>query len=384
MSMPIAASITPPDALGLDERQLAHAAGLFRAQHERGRFPGGQLVVMRRGQVALNEAIGVARGFRPDEDERALPVTPDTKFCVFSASKPVLAMVCAWLEDRGLLDVHAPVTDCWPEFARHGKGDRTTLDVLTHRSGVLMPAFMRRLREWGDWDEVVRAVEDTQPTYPRGTLAYQPFEYGWILAEIVRRVSGRTVQEILAQDIAAPLGLERLRYGAAEDEQRTMARAYWVGGGQVQMAGMNVSRGFERRHNSPEYVSAFVPGAGIVTDAMTMARFYDALVADDGRVWKPGTVRRWTASSVFGYDRSNRVPLRIGRGFILGTLGPSVYGWLDSRGSFGHAGVFSTLTYGDWNTGLAVAIVTNGNAGHADLMFRMAPVAQALRRACVD
>src|SRR5207253_1695025 len=97
-------------------------------------------------------AVGIARGWRPPRAEAArrgaphadgavVPVTPKTRFVVFSAGKPLVALAIALLEERGLLDVHAPIAELLPEFRRGGKERITTLDVLTHRGGILMHDF---------------------------------------------------------------------------------------------------------------------------------------------------------------------------------------------------------------------------------------------------
>ena len=109
------------------------AAAVFRAQHARGAFPGGQLVVRRGGKVVVDDAIGLASGFRDDEPK--VEVTAATRFGVFSASKPFVAMAVAVLEERGGLDVEKPLSHFVPSWPN----DRTVLDVLTHRSGIVLP-----------------------------------------------------------------------------------------------------------------------------------------------------------------------------------------------------------------------------------------------------
>lgn len=99
------------------------------------------------------------------------------------------------------------------------------------------------------------------------------------------------------------------------------------------------------------------------------------------RLLRAETVEAYTRRAVFGFDRANRVPMAVARGFLTGTVWPSIYGLWGSSGCFGHAGGFSTLAFADRDTGLSVAIVTNGNAGPADFFRRFRPLAEALRRA---
>lgn len=381
-------ALAEPTSAGLEPDRLAAAARRFEQQQAKGAFPGGQLVVRRGGKLALDLAVGVARGFRPSEGEPVQPVTPRTRFAVFSATKPVVALAVAMLEERGALDVASPVARYFPEFAANGKGAITVLDVLTHRAGVFTPGLLARPGDWRDEEAVRRALVDAAPTWPPGTLAYMPYEYGWILAEVVRRAVGRRLDEFVREEIALPAGLPSLRFGASPDEVGRVARAYWLGTGRTLVAGTDLSKVFERANNLPEVLTAFVPAAGLVCDAADLAAFYEVLA--QGGVTRSGrrlvaeeTLRRYTTLNVAGVDKSNRVPLRVGRGFLLGSVTPSIYGWWGTQHCFGHAGAFCTLAFADASLGLSVAIVTNGNRGPYDALFRFAPIGLALRRSCV-
>jgi CubicO group peptidase (beta-lactamase class C family) len=359
---------------------------LFEQQQARGAFPGGQLVVRRGGEVLLDVAVGVARGFRPAENEPPRAVTAATRFSVFSASKPVVALAVAILEDRGAIEVAAPVATYWPAFAANGKAALTVLDVLTHRAGVFTPELVKNARAWGDVEQVRAALIAATPRWPRGTLAYQPYEYGWILAEVIRAASGRPFEEFIRAEISVPAGIPGLGFGASRDELGALARTYWLGTRPVFVAGNELSQTFERDNNLPEAVTAVVPGAGLVCSAAELALFYELLLR--GGVCRSGQrlvsvecLRRYTTAGRVAFDRSNRLPLRVGRGFLLGNRTPSIYGWWNTQRVYGHAGAFCTLAFADPDRDLAVAIVTNGNRGPNDSLFRFAPLGSALRRA---
>jgi CubicO group peptidase (beta-lactamase class C family) len=371
----------------MNPERLSHVRARFERLQASGRFPGGQLVVRRGGHVALDVAVGVARGFRPAEKEPATPVTPTTRFAVFSASKPVVALALAMLEDRGVIDVTAPVARYFPAFAANGKGELTVLDVLTHRAAVFTPEFLASPRDWGHPERVREALINASPRYPRGTLAYMPYEYGWILAEVVRGATGRSLDDFVREEIAVPAGIPGLRFGALPSELPSLARTYWLGTRPVKVAGVELSQTFEGDNNLPEVLTAFVPGAGLVCAADDLARFYEVLAR--GGVTRAGqrlvsaqTLARYTSAGPAEVDRSNRLPLRVGRGVLLGQRPPSVYGWWGTQRCFGHAGAFCTVAWADPDLDLAVAIVTNGNRGPWDLLFRFAPLGTGLRRAC--
>ncbi len=380
-----------PPLVGMDPDGVMDVVRRFKRQHRRGRFPGGQISVRRHGRLVIDEAVGNARGYgETDGQADPLPATTTTLFPCFSAGKAVLAIAIALLEDRGLLSVHDRIVDHFPEFAAAEDADKrdiTILDVLTHRGGILMRDFCARLEDWPDWDKVRSAMINARPTHRRGTLAYHPLEYGWLLAEVAQRVTGEPFPQWFARQIAGPCGLPQLRFGCDLDEVDRLAHPYWLGPPDGLIAGLQAARMFEDVATRPDLATAFIPGAGLVTDAATLAAFYAMLV--QGGVTRSGerllgldVVRRYTTRHVMGWDRTNSAPIALGRGFFLGTLGPSLYGWWKTESAFGHAGAFCTLGFADHKTGLSVGIVTNGNRNPADLVLRMAPLGQALRVAC--
>lgn len=366
-----------------DEGQyLERARSLFERQCAEGRFPGGQLVVRRGGKEVLNVAVGVARGFRPAENEPPIPVTSSTRFALFSASKPVVALAIAMLEERGVIDVQAPVAKYFPAFAANGKSEITVLDALTHRAGVFTPELIANPRTWGDDEAVRAALIAATPRWPRGTLAYMPYEYGWILAEVVRGATGTSLSDFIRKEITGPSGFPGLRFGATREELPGLAKTYWVGTRSVKVAGVELSKTFEHDNNLPEVLTAFVPAAGLVCSASDLAAFYELLAHGGSPLISEATLRRYTEGST-DFDRSNRLPLKMGRGFLLGAATPSIYGYWGTSKVFGHAGAFCTLGWADPERGLAVAIVTNGNRGPYDSLFRFAPLGTLLRRAGV-
>jgi CubicO group peptidase (beta-lactamase class C family) len=380
--------VCDPVSAGMDPERLCAALLSFERQCARGAFPGGQIAVRRRGRLVLDSAVGTARGLRPAEREPRQAVDPRTRFAVFSATKPIVALAVAMLEERGVIDVAAPVARYFEEFGRNGKRGITVLDVLTHRAGVLTPDLLRRPGDWADRDKVRAALADAEPAWPRGTLAYMPYEYGWILAEVIQRAAGRPLGDFVAEEIAAPAVIPGLRFGAATDELPRLARAYWLGTRRTMVGEIDLSQTFEDTNNLPEVLTAFVPGAGVICDAADLAAFYDVLaqrgVTRRGeRLISAEMLRRYTSLHVSGLDRSNRVRLRVARGFLLGSRGPSVYGWWGTQRCFGHAGAFCTQGWADPDLGLVVALVTNGNRGALDSLQRFAPLGSALRRACV-
>jgi CubicO group peptidase (beta-lactamase class C family) len=351
-------------------------ASLFCAQQARGAFPGGQLVVVRDGCILCDVAAGVARGYRGES--AVVPVHAETRFQVMSASKPFVGFAIALLDDDGRIDVEAPVARYFPEFARHGKDAVTIRDVLVHRSGVLLGVLGNHTDWWSHPEAVMAAMRDARPEFPRGTLAYSPAAFGWILAEVVRRITHQSLQEFLLARL--PAALSGIRF-VDPSQQATAARSYWLGPQKLTLAGHNVAADFEHTNNEITCVTAPVPGAGMLASARELATFYDLLVAGGRDVISAETLARYVTKQSFGFERQLRIPLTLGRGFALGSIGPHAFGWWNTRPCFGHAGGFGVVGFADPRTRVAVAIVTNGHRGVGDLVRRFAPLGSLIRRA---
>jgi CubicO group peptidase (beta-lactamase class C family) len=372
----------------MDPKRIAKAVAMFHRQQADGVFPGGQFVVRRHGALAVDEAVGVARGFRDAEGEPRQAFTPEQRSCVFSAGKPLVAVAIALLEQRGAVDVERPVATYWPEFARAGKGAITVLDVLLHRSGLYLRDIEADWRHYGDWDLVISRIADVAPAFPHGTLAYQPMGFGWILGEVVHRVTNKPIERFLQEDVLALAGIEDLRLGAPAAEVPSLARSYWVDLKPPTLAGQ-VLVGFEEAQNSVDYLTAVLPGAGTIGTARALARFYEWLLAGTptnrgGRLLEESQLAKYITPQTRGVNRVLRLPMVLGRGFALGWFWPHPYGWWRTSTCFGHGGNFSTVAWADPQTDCAIAIVTNGNRPLTKLVSRFAGIGSAVHSACVD
>jgi len=387
MSFPFDENVAP-ESVGMRAKKLEKVVNTFKQQHANGGFPGGQLVVRRKGKLVVNEAIGVARGFRSDESTSALNTTPETLFPVYSTGKPLAGVAIAILEDKGLLDINTPIADIFPEFAKNGKEKITTLDVLTHRSGVLLPHLAGKFDIWQNREAMKKQLADAVPVYKCGTLAYQPGEFGWILSEVVARTDGRELADFVEQEIIAPLQLPDLQFGLKDNNYEAIAHSYWQGKDKVMVAGFNVADNYEGLSNDPGFFNSRNTSFTLIANAASLAAFYEFLInggiSHNGkRIVSEKILKEYTTRQLFGWDKSVKTFLALGRGFMTGTSTPSLYGWWNTKQCFGHAGVFSCLAFGDYDTGLSVAIVTNGNKGLGDLLKRFVPISHGCRAACL-
>ncbi|MEV0236505.1 serine hydrolase domain-containing protein [Nonomuraea sp. NPDC050786] len=317
------------------------------------------------------------------DPETGRPWERDTLQLVYSTTKAVTATCALLLAQRGQLDLDAPVAECWPEFAANGKERLPVRWLLTHQAGL--PALDHPVtpEEAIAWEPVVAALAAQRPYWEPGTEhGYHGLTYGWLVGEVVRRVSGRSIGTFLAEEIAAPLGLD-LWIGLPKTEQHRVSRIIapppdWEAMGRIDlnalpepmreiMAAYADPASLTRRslavvtppldHNRPEEQAAEMPSTNGICTARALARFYAALIGEvDGhRILTAATLAAATAEQAAGIDRILRVPVRIGTGFGLPT--PDAF-WY-SPTAFGFPGRGGSLGFADPATGLAFGYVMN-------------------------
>jgi CubicO group peptidase (beta-lactamase class C family) len=152
------------------------------------------------------------------DEARTIPWSEHTITNVWSSTKTVTSLAALMLADRGLLDVDAPVARYWPEFAAQGKQDVLVRHVMSHSSGVSgldQPAVAEDLY---DWASATSRMAGQAPWWPPGTASgYHALNYGHLVGELVRRISGKPLKQFVAEEIAGPLGAD-FQIGAADSD----------------------------------------------------------------------------------------------------------------------------------------------------------------------
>jgi CubicO group peptidase (beta-lactamase class C family) len=368
------------------EEEPARAGGLTKASVDRmwgaaldlyrsGVHPALQLCVRRNGAVVLNRAIGHARGNGPQDppDAPKIRVTTDTPFCVYSTSKAVTAMVVHKLQERGLLDIDDRVADHVPEYGTNGKEDITIAQVLAHRAGVAtLPSDALDLDNLAQRDVLLKAISGVKPSRP-GRLAYHAVSGGFILGEVVYRVTGKDIREVLREELLDPLGFRWMSYGVREEEVPDVGLSYVTGPRLLPPLSTLVTRVLSQPldrvidiSNDPRFLTGIVPSANVVTNAEELCRFFEVFrrggELDGVRVMELETLRRaLTETSRLEIDFSLVFPTRFSYGLMLGAKVLSLYG-LDTEHAFGHLGLINIMGWADPERALSAALVTSGKA----------------------
>jgi CubicO group peptidase (beta-lactamase class C family) len=282
-----------------------------------------------------------------------------TAAVVFSGTKGVVATAVLTLVDRGALDLSWPVARVWPEFSEAGKGAVHVADVMAHTAGlpgVVEPVPVTALR---DPASIAALLARQAPLVPVGMPSYHALTYGWLVDEIVRRVDGRGVAQIVAEHVAAPLGLD-LWIGVPDDILPRVAQirrapefvvSALAGDGEPDPRLRFVYGNpplTDLDWSSPALLQASIPGANAVATARSLARLYGCLARggeiDGTRLLAPETVDLGRRQLSRGADPLSGRPLRFGVGFELAGT-PSALG--PAADAFGHTGSGGS-SHGAW------------------------------------
>jgi CubicO group peptidase (beta-lactamase class C family) len=312
------------------------------------------------------------------------PYREDTLQLVFSATKGVTAIAANLLAQRGLLDLDAPVADYWPEFAQVGKGEIPVRWLLAHRAGLPWIDDTMRVEDALDWDRVVDALARQAPAWDPGTQhGYHATTFGWLVGEVVRRVSGMSLGQFVRTELAEPLGLDlwiglppREHHRVAPVEvielptdpgiqamvDQVLGPASPLGRALYAPGGAWAEERFAS-FNRPDVWEAEVPAANAITDARSLARLYAACVGEvpgaggtPVRLLSDETVGRAIERQTDGVDVVlMQMDLQYGLGFNL----PGAFLKLGGHRSFGHYGAGGSVGFADPDARLGFAYVMN-------------------------
>ena len=375
---------------------------------EEGNIPSCQFALGLDGEIVVHETLGQA--------------APDARYCMYSATKGVFSSVVWQLIGEGKLDPAAPVADLWPEFAANGK-DKVTLEhVMLHTAGFpggpldadALTSRESRVRQMAQW---------TLDWEPGTQYAYHAGSVHWVQAELVERVTGQDYRVALRERVLDPLGLDRLELGVPPERHAGIQRMVAAGepatkeevaeslglaelppllaaffdmsnAAAAQMAAAQAkgdAPDFDAANSmlSPIALEVGIPAGGGITDAASLALFYQHVLNDPKGIWDPAILHdvktniRNTmpdpyvgalANRTLGFELAGEDPtphIRAGSGFA-------------SPGAFGHGGASGQIAWADPATGLSFAYLTNGSDRNAARERRRIRELDAAAARCVQ
>ena len=360
---------------GMTEQQIQKIWGSVEGLYKTGNYPLITMCLRRNGEIVLNRSIGYAQGNSPEGLAADAKIgTPDTPVCLFSGSKLVTAMLIHMLNEQGKINLLDPISYYIPEYGVNGKRRATIFHLLSHRGGIpridadVTPELLF------DKEQILKQLYAAQPVSASGThLAYHAVTAGYILGEIIERVTGQTAREFLAENIEKPMGLDYFNYGLKPEYRDDVALNYATGlhpslgtdqylnrvlGGGLQLA-VDVT-------NDTRFMDTICPAGNIYTSAEQSGRFYEMLLSggeyQGKQIMNPKTVFRSTLpTSGLSIDRTLLAPMRYALGPMLGSNPVGLFGPMTGQ-AFGHLGFSNILCWADPERDISVSILTTGKS----------------------
>jgi CubicO group peptidase (beta-lactamase class C family) len=341
------------------DRGFDEVRNVFISNFEAGREVGAAVAVYWQGKLVVDLAAGVR------DRATAQPYSRATLQPVFSVTKGVTALAANMLVDRGILDLDAPASSYWPEFAAAGKSCIPVRWLLTHQSGVLGLDRTISPSQLCDWNYVIEELAGQKPDWEPGSKhGYHSLTYGFLVGEIIRRVSGRSVGQFVESEIARPLGADFFIGLPIDQKTRVAAPTLQVEPGKPARpadSGPYAARVFNWISpplplldiDRDDLWAAEIPAANGISNARSVARIFAATIAtiDGTRLLSPSTMDRAREEQWRGFDEVMGVENALGLGYLLPTEtcplgGPASFGTAGFGGSRGWAHPELELAFG--------------------------------------
>jgi CubicO group peptidase (beta-lactamase class C family) len=338
----------------------------FEAAFASGAEIGAGVCVIQDGETVVDLWGGFKDSERSDVWQR------DTLANVFSTTKGMTALCAHRLVDEGRLDLDAPVATYWPEFAQAGKAEITVRQLISHQAGL--PAVRKTLTQeaFFDWDCMVEALAEQEPWWTPGTQhGYHAVTFGWLVGEVVRRISGQSLGSYFAKEFAEPLSADFLIGFGPEFDERVapliQGPVHMVPGQEnlfeEVLANPNgmTARTFNNPlllgtdiHNTRAWRAAEIPAANGHASAAGIATIYGALAR--GELLSSEVLESARTCQAEGKDAILPMTTKIACGFMLSPenepCGPNPK-------AFNHAGAGGSLGFCDPEAKIGLGYVMN-------------------------
>ena len=329
---------------------------------------GASVCVSVNGETVVDLWGGVA------DTKSAEPWQEDTVSIVFSCTKAAVALCAHILVDRGELELQAPVSKYWPEYAQNGKENTTVQMMLNHESAL--PAFREPVKKGGflDWDYMIQRLEEEAPFWEPGTRnGYHMVNFGWTVGELVRRVSGKSLGQFFADEVAGPTGAD-FWIGLPEDVRPHIApiiayepkpddalsdftKSLLADPQSIQALSFTNNGGWKA--NDADAHLAEIGGAGGLSNARGQVAMYTPLACNDGTLVSPERLHAMSmVSTATQRDATLLIPTRFASGFMKAMdnralpPGQSQSAIMGER-AFGHVGAGGHIGFADPECGMA-------------------------------
>jgi len=333
---------SPTPIKGSCHKDFQKVAETFAQNFEKYGEIGSSVCVVVDGEITVDLWAGYKNEQRKEEWDR------NTLSIAFSSTKAALAVCAHLLIDRGELNTKEKVTKYWPEYGKKGKEDTTVEMILNHSAGL--PALKTEVKEGGflDWDYMVELLENEEPFWvPGEETGYHMMTTGWLIGELIKRVSGKSLGKFFNDEISDPYNLDYwIGLPESEDERVAkvtpfksspndkpsgFAKAFRADQNSIQRLSLTNTGGYD--YNSRETYRSELGGVGGITNARSLAGMFTPLAQNNEKLLSKISVKKLSESNVkSGIDNMLLFPTNFSEGFML---------HMDNRGSFeGEGGSF--------------------------------------------
>lgn len=344
--------------------------------YKTGTQPAITLCLRKNGKILLHRSIGHASGNGPNDTANSEKVvaTADMPVCLYSASKAVTALIMHKMAEQGAVNLLDPVSFYLPEFARHGKGNITLHQILSHRGGI--PGLPKGLPLDTIYDEerVWELLCDSKPITVDGSkLAYHAITGGFVFQHVVKKVMGVTINDYLDKHFRQPMDMKYFTFGLDEADRDHVAKNYATGPNAPFPMSWLVKRALGASFpeaamvsNDYRWMDCTIPAANLYASAEEISRFYQMLLNqgewNGKQILEPETVIRATHPfGDFSFDRTMMIPMRYSAGLMLGGKPFGMWG-KNTENAYGHIGLINKMCWADPDKDISVAILTTGLA----------------------
>ncbi len=311
---------------GIADERFAAVRAQFQANLDSGNDGGAAVCMTQDGKTVVDLWGGLA------DEESGKPWTRDTIVNVYSVTKTMTALTALLVADRGELDFDAPVAKYWPEFAANGKADIKVSQLMSHSAGLSGWKEPITTEDLYDWEKATSLLAAQAPFWKPGTApGYHAITQGYLVGEVIRRVTGKTVGTVFREEIAEPLGAD-FHIGLPASEDARVATLIPPPNSSSPTAAPPTELVINMATNPPvdnigatrtrSWRGAEIPAAGGTGNARSVAEVH-TILANGGigyngkRFMSEAGVRKALEIQIEGQDMILGAPVRYGMGFGL-------------------------------------------------------------------
>ena len=272
-------------------------------------------------------------------------------FPIMSISKTLTASILWRYYIKGYIKWSDPIIKFWPEFGRKGKEKTTIKQILSHTAGIPNHNTLNE-KDFADWGRISEWIEDLEPEYKPGErIQYHSLTYGWVIGEIINRISGKSFEEVFNEEVAKPLNLHDTMFVIPDEKIKNVLPL---------KAGENFEdiSLIEQISDIQKY-KIILPAASAISTSRDICKFFSSLsLNNNNEEWLPKKfISSLCSSHAEGIDIFGKYH-RIGLGIILPTGINNKYGAPRNNNTIGHGGMGIATAWKDVDNDISVAFLT--------------------------